>query len=352
MDAFSLRVRTFDAFPKVDLQHTERSSRGGFSTLLTYFCGLFLVWVEVGAFLGGYVDHQYALDHSVRELVALNVDILVAMPCQFLHTNVQDITDDRFLAAEVLNFEGTNFFVPESFAINNANQGLSESGLDDIMRESMRAEFRLEGARFDEGAPACHIFGSIPVNKVKGDFRITGKGFGYRDRLNVPFEALNFTHVILEFSYGDFYPFLNNPLDFTGKTTDERLQAYKYYAKVVPTVYQRLGVVVDTNQYSLTEQHHAYKLGPHGRPSGIPGIFFNYDFEPIRLVVTEKRLPFLQFVAKLGTIVGGLMVLAGYAYRLYEKLLGLAFGRKYVKRDTEKLQGGLLARETPPQKTY
>ena len=43
------------------------------------------------------------------------------------------------------------------------------------MQESLRAEFRSEGARVNEGAPACHIFGSIPVNQVRGDFRITGK---------------------------------------------------------------------------------------------------------------------------------------------------------------------------------
>ena len=60
-------------------------------------------------------------------------------------------------------------------------------------------------------------FGSIPVNQVRGDFRITGKGFGYRDRLHVPFESLNFSHVIQEFSFGEFYPYLNNPLDATGR---------------------------------------------------------------------------------------------------------------------------------------
>lgn len=347
MDTFTTKVRTFDAFPKVDSQHTVRSSRGGFSTLVTIVCGLLILWIEVGGFLGGYVDHQFTIDEKVRSDLSLNLDMLVAMPCEFIHTNVKDITDDRFLAGELLNFEGTNFFLPGGFAINSQNDEHDTPDLDEIMQESLRAEFRVAGARANEGAPACHIFGSIPVNQVKGDFHITGKGFGYFDRLNVPYEALNFSHVISEFSYGEFFPFIDNPLDFTGKVTDEKLQAYKYFSKVVPTVYEKLGVVIDTNQYSLTEQHNAYSIGPSGRPNGIPGIYFKYDFEPIKLIITEKRLPFIQFVSRLATIIGGLLVLAGYVYRLYDKLLKILFGKRYANRDTEKLRGGLLDSEKP-----
>lgn len=341
MDSFSKRVRTFDAFPKVDSEHQVRSSRGGFSTLLTIFCGLLILWVEVGGYLGGYVDHQFSINDNINADIMLNIDLMVAMPCEFLHTNVMDITEDRFLAGELLNFEGRDFFLPNKFEINNVNDDHDTPDLDEIMQETLRAEFGVEGIRVNEGAPACHIFGQIPVNQVSGDFHITARGFGYRDRLTVPFEALNFSHVINEFSYGEFYPFIKNPLDYTGKVTEEKLQAYRYYSKVVPTTYERLGIQVETNQYSLTEQHNVYKMKGN-QPQGIPGIYFKYSFEPIQLIIAEKRLPFFQFVARLGTIVGGLLILAGYLFRLYEKLLLILFGRKYVDRDTEKKEGGLL----------
>lgn len=351
MESFATKVRTFDAFPKVDAEHTVRSSRGGFSTLITIICGLLILWVEVGGFLGGYVDHQFAIDDKIKSDLSLNIDMLVAMPCEFLHTNVMDITDDRFLAGELLNFEGTNFFLPQHFEINSKNSDHDTPDLDHVMQETMRAEFRVAGARVNEGAPACHIFGSIPVNQVKGDFHITGKGFGYSDgRLVVPYEALNFTHVISEFSYGDFYPFINNPLDFTGKVTEQKLQAYKYYSKVVPTVYEKLGMIIDTNQYSLTEQHNVYKINRYNQVEGIPGIFFKYEFEPIKLVISEKRIPFIQFVSRLATIIGGLLIVAGYLYRLYEKLLTILFGKRYTERDTEKLRGGLLDRDSTKMK--
>ena len=67
------------------------------------------------------------------------------------------------------------------------------------MRESLRAEFRSEGRPSQRRSSRLSYFGSIPVNQVRGDFRITGKGFGYRDRLHVPFESLNFSHVIQNF---------------------------------------------------------------------------------------------------------------------------------------------------------
>ncbi|CAH2355308.1 ER-derived vesicles protein Erv41p [[Candida] railenensis] len=342
---FSKKVRTFDAFPKVDAQHQVRSTRGGFSTLLTILCGLLIFWVEVGGYVGGYVDHQFSVDKNLNSQLTINLDLIVNMPCEFVHTNVMDITDDKFLAGELLNYAGIHWFLPLGFNINNVNDKHSTPDLDEIMQESFRAEYLSQGLKVDEGAPACHIFGSIPVNQVKGDFHITAKGLGYRDRHHVSKEALNFSHVINEFSFGEFYPFIDNPLDQTGKVTDEKFIAYKYYTQVVPTEYQRLGITIDTNQYSLTESHIVYPTSHNGNPTGVPGIFFKYDFEPIKLKIIEKRIPFFQFVARLATILGGIMVLAGYAYRLYEKLLSILFGKKYVNRDTEKLSGGLLDSE-------
>lgn len=345
MDSFTQKVRTFDAFPKVDSQHSVRSQRGGFSTLLTVFCGLLILWVEVGGYVGGYIERQFVVDEDVKSSLTINLDMLVAMPCEFLHTNVVDVTKDLYLAGEELNFEGFKFYVPEVFKLNDANNEHDFSKLDMAMQESMRAEFRLTGQRTNEGAPACHIFGSIPVNQVKGQFHITAKGFGYNDRLHVPIQALNFSHVIQEFSYGDFYPFVDNPLDATAKVTTENMQAYKYHSRVVPTKYEQMGLIIDMNQYSLTENHGVLELDPQGRPTGAPGIYFKYDFEPIKLVIRERRLSFLQFVLRLATILGGLLIVAGHLYRLYERLLSVVFGKKFVEKDTEKKEGGLLDKE-------
>lgn len=349
MDTISKQVKVFDAFPKVAPEHSVRSARGGFSTLLTVICALLIIWVQIGGFLGGYVDHQFSVDKEIRLELSLNIDILVAMPCQFLRTNVMDITSDRFMAGDVLNFEGTGFFTPQFFSINSENNYHDTPELDEIMQETLRAEFAVTGLKLNEEAPACHIFGSIPVNHVKGEFFIVPAGTLGHDRLTVAEEAYNMSHVISEFSYGDFYPFINNPLDFTGKVTTEHRQAYKYFAKVVPTVYEKLGMIVDTYQYALTEIHHIAQKGSQISP---PGIYFTYSFEPIKLTIRDKRIGFFLFVAKLATILSGLLIAAGYLFRLYERLLRIVYGKKFVEKDTEKKQGGLLDRQTPDSKDF
>ncbi|EEQ36588.1 putative ER-derived vesicles protein [Clavispora lusitaniae] len=338
MDNFSSKVRVFDAFPKVAPEASVRSQRGGFSTILTVFCGLLIIWIQIGGYLGGYIDRQFSVDNETRKDLNINLDMVVAMPCQFISTNVMDITSDRYLAGEVLNFQGTGFYVPEFFALNRENNDYDTPELDEIMQETLRAEYGIAGARVNEDAPACHIFGTIPVNHVRGEFFIVPKGSMYRDRSSIDPKAYNFSHVISEFSFGDFYPFITNPLDFTAKVTEENRQAYRYFAKLVPTHYEKLGLVVDTYQYSLTEIHNV----DHNRGIPPPGIFFDYSFEPIKLTIREKRIGFFAFVARLMTVLSGLLIAAGYLFRLYEKLLALLYGKKYVERDTEKRSGGLL----------
>lgn len=316
-----------------------RSQRGGFSTLLTILCGLLIVWIQIGGFLGGYVDRQFQVDNEIRLELSINLDILVAMPCQYLTTNVMDLTSDRYMAGEVLNFQGSGFFVPESFAINTENNDYDTPELDEIMQETLRAEFSMAGARANMDWPSCHIFGTIPVNHVRGEFFIVPKGTLYHDRLLLDPRAYNLSHVISEFSYGDFFPFINNPLDFTGKVTTENRQRYRYFTKLVPTVYEKLGLVVDTYQYSLTEIH---EVAPEERNVRPPGIFFDYSFEPIKLTIQEKRIGFFLFVARLLTILSGLLIAAGYLFRLYIKILSILFGKKYTERDVERKSGGLL----------
>lgn len=338
MDNFSQKVRVFDAFPKVAPEASVRSQRGGFSTILTISCALLIIWIQIGGYLGGYVDHQFAIDNETRLELKINLDILVAMPCQYLSTNVMDITSDRYMAGEVLNFQGTGFYVPEGFAINKENSDYNTPELDEIMQETLRAEFSMAGARANLEAPSCHIFGTIPVNHVRGEFFIVPRGTMRRDRALLDPLAYNLSHVISEFSYGDFYPFINNPLDFSGKVTTENTQRYRYFTKLVPTLYEKLGLTVDTYQYSLTEIHDlADKEGVQP-----PGIYFGYSFEPIKLTIREKRIGFFLFVSRLLTILSGLLIAAGYMFRLYIKVLSVLFGKKYVERGTERKSGGLL----------
>ena len=66
--------------------------------------------------------------------------------------------------------------------------------------------------------------------------------------------------------------------------------AYQYYLRVVPTTYVApRSEPLHTNQYSVT--HYERQVGH----SGVPGIFFKFDIEPVRLTVIQRTTTFAQF---------------------------------------------------------
>lgn len=317
-----------------------RSYRGSYSTLVTYGFMVFLIWVQIGGFIDGFIDHQYSVDEIIRSSVNLNVDIMVKMPCKYLDANIRDITEDRNMAEEVLNFEG--FQVPNALWNMGKEKNVFTPDLDEVLSNSLEADYVTKGVRKNLDAPACRIYGSVPINRVEGDFHITAEGHGYMaTNGQTPEDVLDFTHFISEFSFGKFYPYIDNALDLSAMKTNEKRHTYHYGLKVVPTVYSKLGHKIDTNQYSVRLFETTNKF--------VPGIFFKYDFEPIKMSVIEKRLSFFQFVIRLVTIIGGLWVIAQWSYNIMEKLIVIFFGKEYARRGEEKKRG-LLDEE--PEDTF
>lgn len=325
-------LRSFDAFPKLPPSSQVRSTHGSFTSILMYLFLIFLIWVEVGGYLDGFIDHQFTVDDQIRKDLKLNLDMAIMMPCKYLQTNVRDQTDDRLLAAEKLNFEGIRKEVPAWYFEHKKKVYTPE--LEDVLANSVEARFFSEGTHVNEEMPACHIYGTIPINRVSGDFHITAKGRAYMDRERTPDEALNFTHYISEFSFGDFYPYMDNPLDMTYQVTDDQRHTYHYKLNVVPIAYKKLGLEINLQQYSLTMFESSKKY--------VPGIFFKYDFEPIKMVTVERRLSFWHFLVRLITIVGGIWIVTKWVYRAGEKVIESTLGKEYVKRSEEKKDGGLL----------
>lgn len=335
MDSTKKYIRVFDAFPKQPPSDQVRSVRGSYSTFLTYFFMLFIIWVEIGGQLDGYIDHQYSVDDKIRERIDLNIDIIVAMPCKYLDANVRDITEDRFLAEEILNFEGLRV-PPHFWKLTPEEKDTKSVGIDNILANSLEADFVGEGRRVNVELPACRISGTIPINRVQGDFHITAEGYGYMGANVADESELNLTHMINEFSFGTFYPYIDNTLDRTSQSTDTKRHTFHYNLKIIPSVFGKLGHEVETTQYSVQMYETDNKY--------VPGIFFKYDFDAIKMSTIEKRMSFLQFLTRIVTIIGGLWVMASWAYKLSEKLIVLTFGKEFAKRGEEK-KGGLLDAE-------
>lgn len=348
-------LRTFDAFPKTEDVYKKKSTKGGVTSILTYVFLLFICWTEFGKYFGGYIDQQYTVDNTVRETAQINMDLYVNVKCDHLHINIRDETMDRKFAIRELNLEDMPFFIPYDSKVNAVNDIVTPE-LDEIVGEAIPAEFRekLDTRQFfDEDDPeshkyapkfnGCHIFGSIPVNRVRGELQITAKGFGYAG-VKPPIEEINFAHAINEFSFGDFYPYIDNPLDKTARFNKEKpLSAYIYHISAIPTKYKKMGVEIDTFQYSVNDYRYDVDFMRQKKIYIFPGIYFKYDFEALSIEVTDVRISFFQFVIRLVAILSFFVFVVSWVFTIIDLLLVNILGPKWSLRyQPDSVAGGIL----------
>lgn len=226
----------------------------------------------------------------------------------------------------------------------------------------------------------CRLEGVLRVNKVVGNFHIApGRSFtagnvhahdleNYLDVDLSETERHTMTHEIHQLRFGPQLPdelsarwqwtdhHHTNPLDGTKQATNEPAYNYMYFVKVVSTSYLPLGwdplfssVVhnsldapplgsqgigsgsqsIETHQYSVTShkrslmggndaaEGHKERLHAQG---GIPGVFFNYDISPMKVINKEARpKSFSNFLTGVCAIIGGTLTVAAAVDRgLYE----------------------------------
>ncbi|OJJ95355.1 hypothetical protein ASPACDRAFT_82201 [Aspergillus aculeatus ATCC 16872] len=378
-DAFSEKsqlqggLKTFDAFPKTKTSYTAPSRRGGqWTVLILLICTVFSV-SEFRTWLQGTETHQFSVEKGVSHDLQLNLDIVVRMPCDTLHVNIQDASGDRILAGELLQRERTSWQLwtdkrnrasaheyqtlsqeePDRLAAQEADAHVHHV-LGEVRRNSRRKFPKGPRLRKGDSVDSCRIFGSLEGNKVQGDFHITARGHGYHDAqgAHLDHNVFNFTHMITELSFGPHYPTLLNPLDKTIAATEHHYYKYQYFLSVVPTIYSKGTAalqeiytdpqharanrnLVITNQYAATSSADVLPESPYF----IPGIFFKYNIEPILLLVSEERSSFLALLMRLVNTVSGVMVTGGWLYQM----AGWA-GQLLRRRRREKSEGMLNGR--------
>ncbi|EWC46625.1 hypothetical protein DRE_04112 [Drechslerella stenobrocha 248] len=314
-------IKSFDAFPKTRVSYTTRSSRGGVITLLFVAICVWLTWGELTVFLDGHSEEHFSVQGGEGHSMQINLDVTVAMPCDSLHVNVQDAAGDRIFAGELLAKTPTDFAGTEARTLNKkggaADQRHSFEGSDEVIKKAgkKKKKFKLSLPKRPKGR-SCRIYGSMEVNRVMGDFHITAKGHGYWEPgQHVDHDTFNFSHIVNELSFGEFYPKLVNPLDDVMASTEDKFYRFQYFLSVVPTTYLARGRSLHTNQYSVTEQ------GRSMSPESVPGIFFKFDIEPIQLTITNSPASWVYFLIRLANVIGGVMVAGGWLYKISDGVL-------------------------------
>ncbi|KAH8979567.1 DUF1692-domain-containing protein [Lactarius akahatsu] len=286
-------LKSFDAFPKLPSTYRTRSSERGFLTLFIAFIALLLVANDIGEFVWGWPDYEFGVDHTPASYLDVNVDLIVNMPCRYLTVDLRDVVGDRLYLSK--GFHGRRYTL---FDIGQATT-LKEHAEDPHRTASncrvpqvawFLALFRRSQDLYKptynhvRDGSACRIMARLPSRGISANLHITTLGHGYSS-----FTVMNLSHRSLQ------------PLDNSFEITHDEFVAYQYYLRVVPTTYVAPRTApLHTNQYSVT--HYERKLSPH---SGVPGIFFKFDIEPVRCV----------------GVIGGIFVCASWGLRATDRVI-------------------------------
>ncbi|KAI8070504.1 endoplasmic reticulum vesicle transporter-domain-containing protein [Gongronella butleri] len=297
----------FDAFPKVEADNQSRSEKGGLLSVLLACFLLFLTWSELSEYRRTQVQYDFTLDASIDKRLQVNMDLTVAMPCTVLLVHVYDVSGQRLHLSDNLKM------IPTEFSTTKANSGKTLNDPKYIKEIVKAASGQAYDTKVAIDMGACRIFGSIQANKLAANLHITAAGHGYQGQ-HTDHAVMNFTHRIDEFSFGEFYPSLVNPLDNSLEVAETHFEAFDYFLSVVPTTYfDKHGKMLLTNQYAVTDARRTFpeKLSAQV----VPGIFFKYDLEAVTVVIKETHRSLFDLVVRLFGIIGGSVVTVGFVYR-------------------------------------
>jgi len=309
-------MREFDAFPKTLPSYQRRSSRGGVLTVAVACVLAVLIWHELKDYLFPDPRYRFHVDHSIAHSLGINLDITVAMPCHYLSVDIKDAVGDRMYMNLEFKKESTTFDIGNAKRIDHSDSKLEVSA-SQILHASRKGHSFGKTRPLVPDGPACRIFGNTKVKKVTGNLHITTLGHGYLSWEHTDHKLMNLSHVITEFSFGQFFPKIVQPLDNSVELTDKPFHIFQYFISVVPTTYiDRRGRRLHTNQYSVTDMSRVIE---HNQ--GIPGLFFKYDMEPMSLTLHERTTSLMQFLVRLAGMVGGIVVCTGWTFRVVDRLV-------------------------------
>ncbi|KAK6253251.1 hypothetical protein QUC31_014971 [Theobroma cacao] len=357
------KLRNLDAYPKVNEDFYSRTLSGGIITLVSSLAIFFLFFSEFRLYLHTVTETKLLVDTSRGEALRINFDVTFpAIPCTLLNLDAMDISGEQHLDikhdiikkrinahGDVIESRQDGIGAPKIEKPLQRHGGRlehnetycgscfgAEQSDDDCCNscEEVREAYRQKGWAMtnvdlidqckregfiqrvkDEDGEGCNIHGSLEVNKVAGNFHFApGKSFHQTniflsDLLAFQKDSYNISHRINRLAFGEYFPGVVNPLDGAQWIHETSNGMYQYFIKVVPTIYTDIrGRTVHSNQYSVT-QH--FKNLEVIYPNSHPGVFFIYDFSPIKVTFKEEHISFLHFITNICAVIGGIFTVAG-----------------------------------------
>ncbi|XP_043197872.1 endoplasmic reticulum-Golgi intermediate compartment protein 3-like [Amphibalanus amphitrite] len=362
--SFLDKLRNFDAYPKPLEDFRIKTCGGASVTLISGIIILLLFISEVRDFMAVEQDEELLVDTTRGEKLKINVDVIFHnIGCNYVSIDAMDSSGESQVNVEhnifkrKLDLEGKPIEDPEkehklgSAAAQKANtttdvavakkdECLSCYGAETDERKCCNTCMEVRDAYMKKGwampspnsidqckglklndadlkalQEGCQIYGYLEVNRVGGNFHISPGRSYQHGHIHVhdmqPFSAreFNLTHTIRHLSFGQNVPGRTNPLDGLQSVAEKGGTMYKYFVKIVPTMWQRRDeFTLFTNQFSVTRYHQA--LNEFSDGSSAPGVFFSYEFAPLMVKYTERVKSVGHFATNLCAIVGGVFTVA------------------------------------------
>ncbi|XP_078444421.1 uncharacterized protein LOC144713646 isoform X2 [Wolffia australiana] len=329
------KLRSLDAYPKINEDFYSRTLSGGIITIVSSVFMFLLFLSELGSYIYPTTETILVVDTTRGETLRINFDVTFPeIACSMLSLDAMDISGEEHLdviekplqrhggrlehnetycgscyGAETSDEDCCNSCEEVREAYKKKGWGIANPDLiDQCKREGFLQRIK------DEVGEGCNVYGFLEVKKVAGNFHFSpGKSFQQadvhvHDLLGFQKDSFNISHKINKLTFGDHFPGIINPLDSTQWIQLSQNGIYQYFIKVVPTVYTNInGHVIKSNQFSVTE-HFRSEFPVHRY---LPGVYFYYDLSPIKVTFKEAHIPFLHFLTTVCAIVGGVFTVSG-----------------------------------------
>ncbi|CAN1236309.1 Endoplasmic reticulum-Golgi intermediate compartment protein 3 [Linum grandiflorum] len=318
MDGMMSKLRSLDAYPKINEDFYSRTLSGGLITLASSVVMLLLFISELRLYLHTVTETKLVVDTSRGETLRINVTYFFkkrtfsyselfdvsfpALPCSILSIDAMDISGEQHLDVK-------HDIIKKRL---DSHGNVIEARPDGIGAPKIEKPLQKHGGRLDHNETYCgSCFGAEESDDhccnscedVREAYRKKGWALSNPDLID------QVSHHINSLSFGESFPGVVNPLDGVVWTQESPSGMYQYFIKVVPTVYTDVsGHTIQSNQFSVTEH---FRSADAGRLQSLPGVFFFYDLSPIKVTFMEEHVSFLHFLTNMCAIVGGVFTVSG-----------------------------------------
>lgn len=345
-------ISDLDLFGKVHDDYKVKTQSGGAIAIVSYGIIFVLFATELGNYLRVEVVDHIVVDTTLDQKLPIGVNITFPrLRCDEVSVDTVDSMGGNQLDIvgglhkENLNKDG----IPHDGEIANLMKGcgscLEANDFEPDRCCNNCAEVRQ--AYTDNGLPyyhvletspqckdtvGCRVHGDVLVSKVAGNVHVALGKSRVRDGKHVHEfnikevgDGFNTSHSIHRLDFGERVAGTHSVLAGTTKIVKHGAFMFHYYIKLVPTIFEGGGKQIYTHQYSATDQGKNVMV-KKGELTGLPGIFFVYEFTPFLVKKVEKQVPLSNFLTSMCAITGGVFTVAGLIdsmlYRGYKHLGG------------------------------